>query len=106
MLLTRAAGTSMLAALATALLSTSALAHRGMTPLPGQATHVGPYAPPYVAPPKVNSGNWAPLQNMPPVTSFPDTPALLTDGTVILHDGCTSDWYRLTPNRKGSYLKG
>jgi len=23
-----------------------------------------------------------------------------------MHDGCTADWYKLTPNTKGSYLKG
>jgi hypothetical protein len=104
--LCRAAGVSVLAVVTAGLLSTSAFAQRHLTPLPGQAKHSGAYLPPYQAPPKVRSGTWVPLKNMPPVTSFPDTPALLTDGSVILHDGCTSDWYRLTPDKKGSYVKG
>lgn len=106
MLMTRAAGTSMVAALAAALLSTSALAHKAIDPLPGQAIHVGPYAAPYVAPPKVKSGNWSTLANMPAFTSFPDTAQVLTDGTVLMHDGCTANWFKLTPNKKGSYAKG
>ena len=79
MLLTRAAGTSMLAALAAALLSTSALAQH-LDPLPGKATHAGPYAPPYVAPPRVKSGTWTAVKGGFPGTSFPDTAELMTDG--------------------------
>jgi hypothetical protein len=95
------------AALAAALLSTtatSALAHRAADPLPGMATHAGPYLPPYQAPPTIKSGTWTGIAN--PTSSFPDTPAVLTDGTVLMHDGCTSDWYKLTPNKKGNYIKG
>jgi hypothetical protein len=106
MLLTRAAGTATMAALAATLLSTSALAHQAVDPLPSRAGHVGTYAPPYVAPPKVKSGNWAPLADGNPTSSFPDTAQVLTDGTVLMHDGCTSDWYKLTPSKKGSYAKG
>lgn len=105
MLLTRAAGTSMLAALATALLSTSALAQH-LDPLPGKATHAGPYAPPYVAPPRVKSGTWTAVKAGFPGTSFPDTAELMTDGTVLMHDGCTANWYKLTPDKTGSYVNG
>ena len=77
-----------------------------LTPLPGQAKHVGPYLPPYQAPKKVKSGTWAKLVHGFPGTSFPDTAQLLTDGTVLMHDGCTPDWYKLTPDSKGSYHNG
>ncbi|MEI7984569.1 MAG: kelch repeat-containing protein [Armatimonadota bacterium] len=33
-------------------------------------------------------------------------PILLTDGTVMVHDIMSPDWYRLTPNNKGSYVNG
>ncbi|HEX3653805.1 MAG TPA: hypothetical protein VHU18_13380 [Rhizomicrobium sp.] len=99
-------GTSMIAVLAAALMSSSALAHRAVDPLPRQARHEGAYLPPYLAPPKVKSGKWTPLKAGFPGTSFPDTALVLTDGTVLMHDGCTSDWYRLTPDSKGSYVTG
>jgi hypothetical protein len=31
---------------------------------------------------------------------------LLTDGTVMVQGGTCSDWWRLTPNSSGSYVKG
>jgi hypothetical protein len=99
-------GVSMIAVLSAALMSTSALAQRPVDPLPHQARHIGAYLPPYQAPPKVKSGTWAPLKAGFPGTSFPDTALVLTDGTVLMHDGCTSDWYRLTPDSKGSYANG
>jgi len=88
------------------LLSTSALAQRQLDPLPGQHGHLGPYQAPYVAPPGVKSGTWTPLLHGFPGSTFPDTPLLLTDGTVIMHDGCTTDWYKLTPDNTGNYQKG
>src|ERR1051326_9143494 len=98
---------SVLAAATAALLAGSALAaHRPLTPLPGQHGHVGPYLPAYQAPPAIKSGTWAALAHSFPGTSFPDTPLLLTDGTVIMHDGCTADWYRLTPDANGNYHNG
>ena len=106
----RASGTMVLAALTAALLSTSAIASKGhLTPLPGQAKpakNVGAYLPKGSLSPKINSGTWKPLKNMPAFTSFPDTAQVLTDGTVIMHDGCTSDWFKLTPDSKGSYING
>ncbi|MFL6688764.1 MAG: hypothetical protein ACJ8IR_01045 [Alphaproteobacteria bacterium] len=104
--LCRAAGVSVLAVITVGLLSTSALAQRHLTPLPGQAKHSGAYVPPYQAPPKVRSGTWTAVKAGFPGTSFPDSANVLTDGTVMMHDGCTSDWYRLTPDKKGSYVNG
>jgi len=94
------------AALAAGLLSTTALAHRAVDPLPRQSAQAGSHGAPYVAPPTVKSGTWTALAAGFPGTSFPDTAQVMTDGTVLMHDGCTSDWYRLTPNKKGSYVKG
>src|SRR5450755_1911440 len=57
---------------------------------------------------------WQPLNNQPPFTSntcnggFPGAanPLLLTDGSVIVQDAGCPDWWRLTPNRSGSYANG
>lgn len=51
------------------------------------------------------SGNWAALKNPYPGT-FPDLPLLLTDGTVIVHEGCSPTWHKLTPDKKGNYRNG
>ncbi len=32
--------------------------------------------------------------------------SLLTDGSVMVHDGCGQNWYRLTPDNTGSYVNG
>jgi hypothetical protein len=83
-----------------ALLSAPALAHHPLKP----TGHVGPMlAPRHV--PSVTSGTWTPLINAFPGFS-PDTALLLTDGTVMMHDICTRNWYRLTPNANGSYASG
>jgi hypothetical protein len=82
-------------------------APRPLDPLPGQHRgHVGEHLAPYVAPASAQSGTWAALAQKFPGTSFPDTALLLTDGTVLMHDGCTPDWYKLTPDLMGSYLSG
>jgi hypothetical protein len=48
--------------------------------------------------------SWKPLVHQP--TFQTDTALLLTDGTVMMHEYSTSNWWRLTPNNKGSYVKG
>jgi hypothetical protein len=75
-------------------------------PLPGQHGHYGPQLPAFTAPPKSISGTWRPLASPFPGNNFPDTSLLLTDGSVIMHDGCSSRWYRLVPDKSGSYAKG
>jgi hypothetical protein len=85
---------------ASLLLSSPAFAHHPLRP----TGHIGPWlAPRHV--PSVTSGTWKPLTNLFPGTS-PDTALLLTDGTVMMHDLCTRNWYRLTPTAKGSYAGG
>jgi hypothetical protein len=57
----------------------------------------------------LNSGTavaqtWTPLANQPAFSA--SNPLLLTDGTVIAHNGCAPDWWRLTPDSRGSYVNG
>src|ERR1700685_250215 len=47
---------------------------------------------------------WQSLKHPP--TFLTDTALLLTDGTVIVHEYCSPNWHRLTPDRTGSYVKG
>src|SRR6185295_15805593 len=102
-----ASSTTLVAALTAALLSSTALASKGhITPLPGQAGHVNVQMPKSPLEPKIKSGTWSKLKNMPAFSSFPDTAQVLTDGTVVMHDGCTSYWFKLTPDSKGSYVNG
>ena len=57
---------------------------------------------------------WQALNNQPPFTSnscnggVPGAanPLLLTDGTVIVQDAGCQDWWRLTPDNRGSYVNG
>jgi hypothetical protein len=48
--------------------------------------------------------SWHALNNQP---SFPaSTSLLLTDGTIMVRDVSSRDWWRLTPDNTGSYLNG
>lgn len=47
---------------------------------------------------------WTPLVNQPPFGA--GNPLLLTDGTVIAHNTCARDWWKLTPDSRGSYVNG
>jgi hypothetical protein len=49
-------------------------------------------------------GAWQALAQPPPV--YGNEPALLTDGTVMVHSTGTSDWWRLAPDITGSYVNG
>ncbi len=51
-----------------------------------------------------NAQKWQALKNQPTFVS--DTALVLTDGTVMVHEYCTSKWHRLTPDKQGSYLNG
>lgn len=70
--------------------------------------HTGPYEPPYRAPRRTRSGRWTDVSAALPFVYGPWAPMLLTDGTVIFDDYCTSpdQWYKLTPDRKGKYKNG
>lgn len=47
--------------------------------------------------------SWQPLYNQPPFQT--DTSLLLTDGTVMMHEYATPNWWRLTPDNSGSCAK-
>jgi len=100
-----ATGVSLLALAAMATLSTSTLAssHRQLIPLKPLG-HVGSYVPPHVDP-YLTPGTWTDLTHAFPGAG-PDTSLLLTDGTVLMHDYCTSNWWKLTPDNTGSYDNG
>src|SRR5689334_405050 len=53
----------------------------------------------------VRAQSWQPLANRPPFNSV-STALLLTDGTVMVHEGCTPNWYNLRPDPFGSYVTG
>jgi len=47
---------------------------------------------------------WTPLIHPAPFSA--NAPLLLTDGTVMLQDTGTPNWWRLTPDQNGSYING
>jgi hypothetical protein len=55
---------------------------------------------------RARAGGWAQLTGVPSFTNGPDTALLMTNGTVMVHDYCTSNWYVLTPSSTGSYANG
>ncbi|MGD0192738.1 MAG: hypothetical protein ABSD74_18520 [Rhizomicrobium sp.] len=87
-----------------ALLSTAADAN---APKPGLGLkhHAGAWLKPYRSPHEgVTSGTWAEVTTFP--GSGPDTSLLMMNGTVITHDLCTGQWYRLSPDASGNYADG
>lgn len=96
-------------ALATAMFSADASAAFRHDPIPLKPLgHVGPYLPPYAAPKGHASGKWTNLSGALPFKNGPWGPMLLTDGTVLVQDFCTSpdQWYKLTPDKMGNYVNG
>ncbi|MGZ6014139.1 MAG: hypothetical protein ACXWKM_00200 [Phenylobacterium sp.] len=67
--------------------------------------HVGPKLAPYSGAPRF-VGTWTPLTHGFPGANFPDTALLLTDGSVLMHNGCSPNWFKLTPSSAGSYVDG
>jgi hypothetical protein len=49
-------------------------------------------------------GTWQKLKNQP--TWNTDTALLLTDGTVLMHQYNSTEWWKLTPDSTGSYVNG
>jgi hypothetical protein len=110
------AGVSALALASLFLVATDASARpiyrphaRGMAPIDPNlpVPHVGPYQPAYKSP-SLKSGTWKDIAGTLPFTNGPWNATLMTDGTVLVEDYCTSpeQWYKLTPNKKGLYEKG
>jgi hypothetical protein len=84
-----------------ALAPLAASAHRPLPP----GGRAGPERAPFAGAPASVSGTWTPVA-APFPGSFPDTALLLTDGAVLMHGGCSSLWYRLTPDAHGGYVAG
>lgn len=53
---------------------------------------------------EASTGTWQKLVNQPPFQT--DTALLLTDGTAMVHQYSSQNWWRLTPDNTGSYLNG
>lgn len=51
-------------------------------------------------------GGWTELSATSPFTQGADSEMLMTDGTVLVRDYCTSSWFRLTPDKNGNYQTG
>ncbi len=111
------AGVSVLAFAAIGLLATGAAANPiyypyrlGATPIdPNRPLHhVGPYLPPYVDKnPKTKSGTWTDVSGKLPFTGDgPWVAEQLTDGTALVQNGMSGQWYKLTPDSKGQYTDG
>lgn len=73
-------------------------------PRPGEIKRPAVREAPYKAPPSVG-GTWTPLAHGFPGSS-PNTPLLLTDGRVMVHDSCTQNLWILSPDASGDYANG
>ncbi|MGC1379399.1 MAG: hypothetical protein WA814_00080 [Candidatus Baltobacteraceae bacterium] len=54
---------------------------------------------------RARAGGWQPV----PGAAFPNGPGtalLMTDGTVMVQDVCSSAWYSLSPDQNGNYVSG
>ena len=63
--------------------------------------HPGPATPRQLA---TTGGSWQAVTTAP--VSGLTTPELQTDGTVLVHNGNSPSWYRLTPDGSGNYVHG
>jgi hypothetical protein len=77
-------------------------------PTRGAARALAFRASPAASPSVATSGSpWTPLTNQPSfLADGAAAPALLTDGTVLVQDAGYPDWWRLTPDKNGSYVNG
>ncbi|MFZ0364426.1 MAG: hypothetical protein WAL67_09515 [Candidatus Cybelea sp.] len=52
------------------------------------------------------AGGWQEVTSAPAWPNGPQTEMLMTDGTVMVFDSCSSTIFRLTPDKSGNYLTG
>src|SRR5579884_1786279 len=52
------------------------------------------------------AASWTKLANPAPKGAQTGTMLLLTDGTIMIQNGPSAGWLRLTPDGKGSYING
>jgi len=55
---------------------------------------------------RARAGGWQRISAGVPWVDGPSTELLMTDGTVLVQDYCTSNWHRLTPDQNGNYTTG
>jgi len=55
---------------------------------------------------RAHAAGWQQISSVPTFINGPESELLLTDGTVIVEDFCTSNWWRLTPDSSGNYATG
>jgi hypothetical protein len=55
---------------------------------------------------RAKSGGWVEVSGTSPFTGGADTELVMTDGTVLISDACTGNWFRLTPDKTGNYQTG
>jgi hypothetical protein len=55
---------------------------------------------------RAKAGGWEELANSAPWANGPGSQILMTDGTVLVQDSCTPNWFRLTPDSTGNYQNG
>jgi hypothetical protein len=55
---------------------------------------------------RARAGGWQRLVNPPPFGMGSGAVLLMTDGTVMVQDTCTTEWFSLTPDQNGSYVNG
>ena len=74
-----------------------------LTPIPSQ----GRATPNAAVATRPKQSPWQPLANQPTfLINGACNPLLLTDGTVMLQDCGSQDWWQLTPDNTGSYVNG
>jgi hypothetical protein len=54
----------------------------------------------------LSAQSWQNVSASLPKSVSPSAPILLSDGSVLVHNSCGPDWYKLTPNSAGSYVNG
>lgn len=55
---------------------------------------------------RARAAGWQQMSSVPAFANGPSTELVMTDGTVMVSDYCTSSWFKLTPDQNGNYLTG
>ncbi len=55
---------------------------------------------------RARKGGWEPVSGVPDFPNGPQTEMLMTDGTVLVFDYCSSTMYKLAPDSYGNYVDG
>ncbi|MGA8534243.1 MAG: hypothetical protein WB615_09075 [Candidatus Tumulicola sp.] len=55
---------------------------------------------------RAQAGGWTPVTAASPFVNGPGTAMLMTDGTILVQDSCTPNWFALVPDKNGNYVTG